>query len=139
VDRRASTARSITYDRAKRPPPEAIAALYGVARLDRPIDDLDRIRQMYRDSSLVVTAWVGDELIGILRGWSDSAYLGYIADLAVHPDRQRQGIGRRLLKMAVNPDRRVQFVLRAAPTARDYYAHIGWRPVGNAWYWSRTN
>jgi ribosomal protein S18 acetylase RimI-like enzyme len=114
-----------------------IAALYRAAPLERPNDDLDRIARMYAGADLVLTAWDEERLIGILRALSDGAFVGYIADLAIHPDYQRGGVGRTLLQMAVASNTEVQFMLRAAPTAANYYRHIGWQEVPNGWVWPR--
>ena len=120
------------------PEPAAIIALYDAAPLLRPTHDTERIRQMYAGSNLIVTAWDGDQLVGVMRGWTDGAFDGYICDLAVHPDYQSQGIGRELLDRtrATNPE--VQFVLRASRIAREYYAHIGWQRIENGWFWPRA-
>lgn len=127
----------ITYRDDLRPAPDVIAALYLAARLERPNADLDRIARMYASANLVLTVWDGEILIGILRALSDGAFVGYIADLAVHPDYQRAGIGRTLLQQAIASNTEVQFVLRAAPTAAAYYRHIGWQDVANGWVWPR--
>jgi len=116
-----------------RPPLEPIAELYCAAPLYRPIDNLDRMRRMFDGSNIVLTAWEGERLVGLLRGITDGAYTTYVCDLAVHPDHQKAGVGRALLDRVVElyPDTGV--VLQAARTAADYYAHIGWQKVDNAW------
>jgi ribosomal protein S18 acetylase RimI-like enzyme len=119
------------------PEPATIAELYRIAPLERPIDDLGRIERMYASANLVLTAWDSQTLVGILRAWSDGGFFGYIADLAVHPDYQHQGIGRELLRRAVASNTEVTFFLHAAPIARDYYPHIGWLKMDNAWGWRR--
>lgn len=116
-----------------------IANLYRKAQLNRPIDDLKRIKRMYEGSNLVITAWEDDKLIGILRGWTDGAYVGYISDLAVDPDLQKSGIGKELLNRAVKVNPEVQFVLLASKLASDYYSHIGWSKIENGWYMPRKN
>lgn len=128
---------SITYRDDERPTIPTIIALYGAAGLVRPIDDPARIARMYAGANLVLTAWAGETLVGILRGWTDDGFLGYIADLAVHPDHQRSGIGRELLSQALATNREVTFILNAAPEAADYYHHIGWTKIENSWRWPR--
>jgi ribosomal protein S18 acetylase RimI-like enzyme len=123
-----------TYRTDVRPPLEAILALYRAAPLNRPIDDPDRIARMYAGSNIVHTAWEGERLVGILRGWTDGAFDGYVSDLAVHPDYQKQGIGRELLRQVVSGNREVQFILRASKIARDYYRHVGWEAIENGWF-----
>lgn len=51
-----------------------------------------------RNSTYVVTAWHADRLVGLARGLSDDVSIFYLQDILVHPDYQRQGIGRKLLQ-----------------------------------------
>jgi ribosomal protein S18 acetylase RimI-like enzyme len=127
----------LTYREGYRPPAAAIAALYRDALLIRPVDDVDRIRRMYEGSNLILSAWDGDRLAGILRGWIDGAFDGYVCDLAVHPDYQKQGVGARLLEMARAGRPEVQWVLRASKIAVDYYHHLGWQKIENGWFCAR--
>jgi len=59
---------SITYSLTERPDAGPIADLYRAAELRRPIDDVNRIARMYAGSPIVVTAWDGARLVGIVRG-----------------------------------------------------------------------
>lgn len=120
-----------------RPPLDTILALYRAAPLNRPVDDPDRIARMYAGSNIVHTAWDGERLVGILRGWTDGAFDGYVSDLAVDPDYQKQGVGRELLSQVVSSNREVQFILRASKIARDYYRHVGWQAIENGWFTPR--
>jgi GNAT superfamily N-acetyltransferase len=125
---------NITYSSERRPEAGLIAGLYRRSPLYRPVDDLPRIAQMYAGSNLVLTAWDGETLVAILRGWTDGAFDGYVCDLAVDPEYQKAGIGRALLQRALEKDPRIQWVLRAAPIAKDYYQHIGWQKIENGWF-----
>ncbi len=130
---------AIVYKDYERPDVDAIAALYKTSNLRRPVEDRARLQRMYDHSPLVLTAWDGDRLVGILRGWSDGGFVGYLADLAVDPRYQGQGIGKELLYLAIDTNSEVQFALRAADAARDYYAHVGWTRIDNGWYWPRSS
>lgn len=127
----------VTYRSDVRPEGGVIADLYRLSPLNRPVDDVDRIRRMYEGSNLVVTAWDGERLAGILRGWTDNAYDGYVCDLAVHPEYQKQGVGAKLLEMARHERPEVQWVLRASKIATEYYQHLGWEKIENGWFWPR--
>jgi len=127
----------IIYKSDIKPDASVIAALYRKAQLNRPVDNLDRLQRMYEGSNLVISAWDGDKLVGVLRGWLDEAYDGYICDLAVDPDLQKSGIGKELLNKVTSANSEVQFVLRASKIATDYYKHIGWGKIENGWYFSR--
>lgn len=50
-----------------------------------------------QNSTYVVSAWSGDQLIGLARGLSDDVSIFYLQDILVHPNFQQQGVGRQLL------------------------------------------
>jgi len=50
-----------------------------------------------QNSTYVVSAWRGDQLIGLARGLSDEVSIFYLQDILVHPNFQQQGVGRQLL------------------------------------------
>jgi ribosomal protein S18 acetylase RimI-like enzyme len=130
---------AIRYAADERPDGPSIAALYTAAQLRRPVDDPDRIARTYAGSPIVLSAWDGPRLIGILRAWSDGAYDGYVCDLAVDPEYQNQGVGRELLHRCVSQSGAVQWVLRASVVAAQYYDHLGWTRIENGWVWSRES
>lgn len=129
---------SLSYAHDRRPDVDAIRALYAASPLRRPIGDPVRIAKMFLHANVVITAWDGARLVGVLRGWTDFAFDGYICDLAIHPDHQKQGVGARLLEeaTALSPD--IRWVLLASPLAKDYYGHLGWEALSNAWLWPRA-
>ncbi len=122
---------TVTHDR--RPDLEAIRILYAASPLRRPIGDLDRLRRMFEHANVVISAWDGERLVGLLRGWTDFAFDGYVCDLAIHPGFQGQGLGRRLLDEAAGLGPDIHWILLASPIAKDYYGHLGWRLLPNAW------
>lgn len=128
----------IEYRQGPAPDPSVIAELYRRSPLYRPVDDVDRIAAMYAGANLILTAWHGGTLVGILRGWTDGAYDGYVCDLAVAPEYQKAGVGRELLRRTVTQNPRIQWVLRASKIAADYYEHLGWQKIENGWLWPRT-
>jgi ribosomal protein S18 acetylase RimI-like enzyme len=92
----------------------------------RPVNNVERLEKMLSAYNLVLTAWRGESLVGIATCWTDFAYSGYLADLAVDVDLQRSGIGRQLVDLAramVGPQ--VTLMLLSAPAAVDYYPKIG--------------
>ena len=52
---------------------------------------------MYANSNLVVSAWDGDNLVGISRSLTDFCYCCYLSDLAVKKVYQKMGIGKKLV------------------------------------------
>ncbi len=129
---------SLTFHQDRRPSVDAIRALYAASPLRRPIGDPARIGRMFEHANVILTAYDGERLVGLLRGWTDHAFDGYICDLAIHPSYQKQRVGKRLLDeaTALSPD--IRWVLLASPIAKDYYGHLGWEALSNAWLWPRA-
>ncbi|MGX5820968.1 GNAT family N-acetyltransferase [Chitinophaga lutea] len=112
---------------------ELIISLYEDAGLKRPINDKDRIRRMFSNSNLVVTAWHNDVLAGVSRAMADYGYWCYLADLAVRTAYQGKGVGRRLIdetRRRAGED--CMLVLLSAPSALTYYPGVGLRNLNNA-------
>ena len=59
-------------------------------------------------SSFIATARYNKKLIGIIRLITDCGYIIHVADMAVHPEYQRLGIGTKLLKMAINYAKKIK-------------------------------
>lgn len=115
---------------------EAVLAVYrdSTLGLRRPMDDPERMEAMVRNAQIVVTAWDGDEMVGIARALSDFVYITYLADLAVKESHQRLGIGKELIRLTrEQASEKATLLLLAAPAAVDYYPHIGFQRHPQAW------
>ena len=100
----------------------------------RPVADRDRMARMLKEANLVITAWRGEELVGIARSLTDWAYVTYLSDLAVKKEYQRQGIGRELIRRTKEAcDPKAMLLLLAAPAAEKYYPHVGFEHHPQAW------
>ena len=100
----------------------------------RPIDDIECMQAMLDNSNLTVTAWQGDELVGIARSMTDFHFACYLSDLAVSENHQKMGIGKRLqvfTQEQLGP--RCKLILLAAPGANDYYPQIGFEHNPRCW------
>ena len=93
----------------------------------RPIGNPERVARILAGSNMIVTAREeSGEIVGVLRGISDGEWVCYVADLVVHADHQRKGIGTGMLdacKAILGPG--MGIVLVAYPQALDYYRRIG--------------
>ena len=107
----------------------------------RPVADPDRIEQMLRGASLIVTARVGSNLVGVARALTDHAFCCYLSDLAVDAQWMGQGIGRELIRRAHNEagQPNADLILLAAPEAETYYPHIGLTQFPNCFIIKRAN
>lgn len=115
---------------------DAVISLYHASTLGerRPVNNRKVMRSMIRHADLIFTAWDRDYLVGIARTLTDFDYVAYLADLAVHLDYQRQGIGRALIEHTRNALGPTCFItLLAAPAADPYYPKLGFQHNPRAW------
>jgi len=104
----------------------------------RPIEDRECMEGMVNNSNLMVTAWYGEELIGIARSMTDFHYACYLSDLAVHMKYQRSGIGKKLqIKTQEQLGPNCKLILISAPAANSYYEHIGFTNNQRCWVLDR--
>ena len=108
------------------PTAQQVIELYNDAGLPRPTHDPQRIRAMFENSDLIVTAWDENKLVGVSRTITDWVWCSYLADLAVSPGYNRSGIGKKLI--ALTKERvgeQSMVLLLSVPTAMDYYPKVG--------------
>lgn len=85
-------------------------------------------------SSLIVEARLGTELVGLARVISDGASICYLQDILVHPDHQRDGIGRALAAETLARYAHVrQKVLLTdnQPGQKAFYESLGYRETAD--------
>lgn len=112
---------------------EEVAEIYTSSGIKRPVADIERIGKMIENADIVVSAWDGDEPVGVARAITDFAYCCYLSDLAVRMDYQKLGIGKelvRVLKKHLGDE--VMLLLLSAPAAMDYYPKIGFDKLDSA-------
>jgi predicted N-acetyltransferase YhbS len=104
----------------------------------RPVDDLQCMEGMVNNSNLMVTAWDGDNLVGIARSITDFHYACYLSDLAVDKNYQHSGIGKQLQVITQEQlGQKCKLILIAAPDANAYYEHIGFSNNPRCWVLDR--
>jgi GNAT superfamily N-acetyltransferase len=119
--------------------PAEVVRVFDSSGITRPTSDLPRIARMFAAPCLVISAWVGEQLIGVSRSLTDYAYCCYLSDLAVSKEYQGQGVGKELIrrtKEAIGEG--VSLVLLSAPGAMSYYPSVGFEPADNAFVIRRT-
>lgn len=113
--------------------PARIATLYRRAPLLRPTADREALQRMFERSQLVVSAWLGDRLVGLARVLTDGEQFSLLADLAVEPDLQGFGIGRRLMDEVVRRCKGTELILRDSDLSGGFYQRLGFARAENAW------
>lgn len=116
--------------------PARITTLYRRAPLHRPTASGDAVWRMFENASLVLSAWQGEQLVGLVRVLSDEVLFSYLCDLAVEPDVQRLGLGKALIGKVLEHLEGTELVLRDSDLSSGFYKRLGFRRVGNAWTYS---
>lgn len=129
----------ITYQIDAIPHTDDIIEVYNSSGINRPTDDKERIKKMFQNSNLVVTAWDKDKLVGVSRSLTDFCYCCYLSDLAVRKEYQAKGIGKTLIELTKNRiGEQTMLLLLSAPTAMSYYPKAGFQKVDNGFIIKRT-
>ena len=78
---------------------EEIAGLYTDVGWKAYTDDLEALQKGYEHSLLILAAYEGSELLGIIRVVGDGATIIFVQDILVYKKYQRQGVGKALLQV----------------------------------------
>jgi len=111
-----------------------LATVFQKSGINRPYEDLDRMQRMIDNCDLLITAWIGEKMIGVARALTDYSYCCYLSDLAVEAEYQKLGIGKKLVDIVRERiGEECSLVLIAAPGAVDYYPRIGFEKSDKAY------
>lgn len=83
-----------------------------------------------------ITARVGDRLVGSVRILTDGYFFGTIPEIMVDPEFQRQGIGKRLMKMACQSSPTGLF-FGAQNGNEDFFEKIGFERSLTSFVWRK--
>ena len=88
----------IRYSAQKQFPAEQLFALYDSVGWTAYTRDIPRLQAALERSTIVISAWEGDALVGLIRALSDEATIAYIQDILVRPTYHKQGVGSQLMR-----------------------------------------
>lgn len=89
------------------------------------------LRRAFEKSLLVLAAYEGDRLVGLIRTVGDGETIVFIQDLLVHPDHQRRGVGSALVRAVLKRFqgvRQIQLTADNAPDTIAFYKSLGFLP-----------
>ncbi|MDD3410956.1 MAG: GNAT family N-acetyltransferase [Eubacteriales bacterium] len=89
----------------------------------------DQIVRGLRNSSVVISAWDDDRLIGLVRGLDDGETIGFIHYLLVHPAYQGQHIGQELMRRLLAQYEHLLYVkvIPSDPATLPFYEKFGFK------------
>ena len=107
---------------------EEIFRLYNAVGWTPYTNNMPALREGFKNSMLVLAAYDGEELLGIIRTVGDGTTIVFVQDILVFPDKQRQGIGTALLKEVLNryPNvRQIELVTDNTAKTVGFYKSMG--------------
>lgn len=87
--------------------------------------DKERIDSMIGNSTIVVTAWDKNKLIGFARCLTDFVFNGQINNVVVDKEYKGMGIGKQLVEKILSSSKKVTYILRPDPDNIDFYKKLG--------------
>ncbi|MGN1020752.1 MAG: GNAT family N-acetyltransferase [Aristaeellaceae bacterium] len=123
----------IIYDEERKAlPDEQLFRLFravGWADEDCP-DELRRsFSAPFRHSTLVISAWAGERLVGAVRVLSDTCVRAVVYDLAVEPAWQGRGIGSELLRRCRAHYPGAEWLVQTTRATAPFYEKNGFTPL----------
>lgn len=79
------------------------------------------------NSTLVVSAWDNERLVGVVRVLSDKVIRSVIYDLVVDPEYQGQGIGKELVKRCIRHYPYTEWLVQTTGNIARYYEKMGFK------------
>ncbi|MEN8238787.1 MAG: GNAT family N-acetyltransferase [Actinomycetota bacterium] len=119
---------AVTYEHDPELGIEELIDLYDSVGWSAYTADPDGLKRAVANSTYVVAAREGGELLGVARCISDDVSICHIQDILVRPTRQRSGIGRELFSQCTEHFGNVRmFVLMTddEPRQQSFYASMG--------------
>lgn len=111
---------------------EEILGLYTDAGWIAYTENPDELRKGYENSLLILAAYEGDELQGIIRVVGDGHTIVFVQDILVYKRFQRQGIGSALLQAVLerySSVRQIELVTDNTEKTVAFYRSAGFRPL----------
>lgn len=89
--------------------------------------NLPEIKEAFLNSYRVVTAWDKDRIVGAGRMISDGVCYGWIHDMAVLPDLQKQGVGKGIMAALLDGNEKLLIGLTSSFDAAEFYRKLGFK------------
>ena len=119
---------NIDYKVNKIPNSNDVLKLYNDANWFAYTKDLDTLMLSLEKSIYTLSAWDGDNLVGLVRVVGDGVSIVYIQDVLVKSSHKRQGIGTQMVKevlKAYENVRQVVLITDEKDESNVFYASLG--------------
>ena len=130
---------NITYKSIKDLPNEQLYELFiSVGWADESTTTqsmIDNFNKPFINSTLVVSAWDNDLLVGCVRVLSDKMFRSVIYDLAVLPEYQGNGIGKELVKRCREQYHNSEWLVGTTTERASFYESIGFEKCNDVFFY----
>lgn len=125
---------------------EGMNIVYNDIRKDLPVEQLHRLFTLagwadgsetpemlkyfnipFINSTLVISAWDNDRLVGTVRVLSDKIIRSIIYDLVIDPEYQNKGIGQELVKRCIEHFPDSEWLVQTTKEISSYYEKLGFK------------
>ena len=89
---------NLTFSNQKQFSSQQVNNLYTSVKWTGYTNDLPKLLRAISKSGLVISAWNGEELVGLIRALTDEETVAYIQDILVFPAYHKQGVGSQLMR-----------------------------------------
>ena len=115
-----------TYNEAE------ILRLYSSVGWSAYTDCPDMLRRGFENSLLILAAYEGEQLLGIIRVVGDSHTIVFVQDILVYPKYQHRGVGSALLRAVLDKYdhvRQIQLTTDNTKKTIGFYKSLGFREM----------
>ena len=109
-----------------------ILSLYSSVGWTAYTDTPEALRKGFENSLLILAAYEGDQLLGIIRVVGDGYTIVWIQDILVFPDQQRKGIGSALIQAVLerfSHVRQIELATDNTPKTIAFYRSQGFQEL----------
>ncbi len=90
-------------------------------------DKIDKFNIPFINSTLVISAWDNERLVGTVRVLSDKFIRSVIYDLVIDPEYQNRGIGKELIKRCIEHFPNTEWLVQTEKHISGYYEKVGFK------------
>jgi ribosomal protein S18 acetylase RimI-like enzyme len=94
--------------------------------------DLFEIKSAFQNSKVKCFVFYENDIIGAGRALSDGIYYTVIFDVVVHPDFQRKGIGKKIIRNLIHRSGAKNVLLQSVPGKEPFYQKLGFHRLKTA-------